>query len=319
MTGPLTRVLPFRRRAERTSGPSFFPEFPPAGAMLIAYVFFAQLGAAQTPPPVRSELANGLRVWVQEDHARPVALVQVTYSVGSLHDGPGTTGIAHYVEHMVYRATENIRNEDIYGYIDRIGGRYTGGTWPDVTKYGELVPSWAVESALRVTAERMTRAIFDSLEFERERSNVIAETNGYADQDPTSAFQDAMMQASFELHPYRYNSNTWARDNLVLTRSQAFEWYKRYYGPNNAVLAVVGDVNVDSVRAMVERHFGPLRRAPESGRLTIVEPPQRAEKRIIVTAPKVEKRLEILWRAPPAAHPDYPVLAALHWVLLHKL
>lgn len=256
---------------------------------------------------------------MQPDRSRPVAFVQITYKVGSLHETAGMTGIAHFVEHMVYRATENIRNEDIYGYIDRIGGRYTGGTWPEVTKYGELVPSWAVESALRVTAERMTHAIFDSLEFERERSNVIAETNGYADQDPLSAFRDAMMQASFELHPYRYNSNTWARDNLVLTRAQAFEWYKRYYGPNNAVLTVVGDVNIDSVRAMVERHFGALRRAPESGRITIVEPPQRAEKRVVLTAPNAEKRLEILYRAPQAAHPDYPVLAALKWVLLQKL
>jgi predicted Zn-dependent peptidase len=287
---------------------------------VVALILIAQLAAATpTNQATRFELSNGLRVWVQPDRSRPVAFVQVTYKVGSLHETAGMTGIAHYVEHMVYRATENIRNEDIYGYIDRIGGRYTGGTWPDVTKYGELVPSWAIESALRVTAERMTRAIFDSLEFERERSNVIAETNGYADQDPLSAFQDAMLQASFELHPYRYNSNTWARDNLVLTRAQAFEWYKRYYGPNNAVLAVVGDVDVDSVRAMVERHFRELTRAPESGRITIVEPPQRAEKRVIMTAPKVEKRLEILWRAPPAAHPDYPVLAALHWVLLHKL
>lgn len=294
--------------------------FHPHDNPVVALILIAQLAAA-TPAnqATRFELSNGLRVWVQPDRSRPVAFVQVTYKVGSLHETAGMTGIAHYVEHMVYRATENIRNEDIYGYIDRIGGRYTGGTWPDVTKYGELVPSWAVESALRVTAERMTRAIFDSLEFERERSNVIAETNGYADQDPISAFQDAMMQASFELHPYRYNSNTWARDNLVLTRAQAFEWYKRYYGPNNAVLAVVGDVNVDSVRAMVERHFGPLRRAPETGRITIVEPPQRAEKRVLLTAPKAEKRLEILYRAPQASHPEYPVLVVLSRVLSQKL
>lgn len=289
-------------------------------AAVIVFLLAAQRLAAQpSDGATRLELPNGLRVWVQADRTRPVALVQVTYKVGSLHETAGMTGIAHYVEHMLYRATANIRNEDSYGYIDRIGGRYTGGTWPDVTRYAELVPSWALESALRVTAERMTRARFDSLEFERERSNVIAETNGYADQDPLSAFQDAMMQASFELHPYRYNSNTWARDNLVLTRAQAYEWYRRYYGPNNAVLAVVGDVDVDSVRALVTRHFASLERAPESGRVTIVEPPQRAEKRVILTAPKVEKRLEILYRAPQASHPDYPVLAALRPVLSHKL
>src|SRR6185369_7789068 len=112
------------------------------------------LGAAQSPAPTRFELANGLRVWVQEDHTRPVVLVQVAYKVGAINETPGTTGTAHYVEHMVYRATEHIRNEDVYGYIDRIGGRYTGGTSRDGTTYGETVPRWALEAALRVTAER---------------------------------------------------------------------------------------------------------------------------------------------------------------------
>ena len=140
---------------------------------MIAFVVLAQLSAA-SPPPTRFELPNGLRVWVQEDRARPVALVQVTYHVGSLNETSGRTGIAHYVEHMVYRATQNVRNEDIYGYIDRIGGRYTGGTWPNFTRYAETVPAWALESALRVTAERMSRALFDSLEFERDRGSLAA-------------------------------------------------------------------------------------------------------------------------------------------------
>ena len=143
---------------------------------------------------------------------------------------------------MVYRATEHIRNEDVYGYIDRIGGRYTGGTSRDGTTYGETVPSWALEEALRTTAERMGRALFDSLEFERERNNVVTEANGFARQDPLTAYRDALMLASFEIHPYRYSSNTWARDNLAISRSDAYEFYKRYYGPNNAVLTVVGDV-----------------------------------------------------------------------------
>lgn len=275
--------------------------------------------AAPSPVATRFELPNGLRVWVQQDRTRPIALVQVTYKVGSLHDPIGNTGVAHYVEHMLYRATKNVRNEDSYGYIDRIGGRYTGGTWPEVTRYSELVPSWALESALHITAERMTNALFDSLEFERERSNVVTEANGYADQDPLSAFHDLMIQSAFELHPYRQNSNTWARDNLVLARSEAYDWYKRYYGPNNAVLAVVGDVDPDSVRALVVRHFGALPRARESGQIRVVEPPQRAEKHVRLVAPGVARRLEILYRAPHAAHADYPALVMVDQVLGMRL
>lgn len=271
---------------------------------MLTVLLLAQLAAV--PPPTRFELPNGLRVWVQEDHSRPVALVHITYHAGSLNESAGLTGIAHYVEHMVYRATENVRNEDVYGYIDRIGGRYTGGTWPDVTRYAETVPSWALESALRVTAERMTRARFDSLEFERERSNIVTEAHGFADTDPANALRDAVMLAAFELHPYRYSSNTWARDNLRLTRSQAYEWYREHYGPNNAVLVIVGDVNADSVRVLVTKHFGALRRAPKSGRIDVVEPTQRAEKRITMREPADSARLEIVYHAPSARHPAFP-------------
>lgn len=285
---------------------------------MLALITFAQItaagavGPATIAPAVRFELSNGLRVWVQEDHARPVALVQLTYKVGSLHESAGQTGIAHYVEHMVYRATQNVRNEDVYGYIDRIGGRYTGGTWPEFTQYTETVPGWALESALRVTAERMCCALFDSLEFERERSNVVTEANDFADADAINALRDALMATSFELHPYRYSSNSWARDNLTLTRAAAYDWYKRYYGPNNAVLVVVGDVVVDDVRRLVDKHFGRLSRAPASGAIAIQEPAQLAEKHVRVRYPGAKRQLVLLYRSPAGTDSAYPALVVLH-------
>ncbi|HEU4996806.1 MAG TPA: insulinase family protein [Gemmatimonadaceae bacterium] len=279
----------------------------------------AASSATPATPAERFELANGLRVWVQEDHSRPIALVQVTYKAGSINEQSGQTGIAHFVEHMVYRATRNIRNEDVYGYIDRIGGRYTGGTWPEFTRYAETVPSWALESALRVTAERMCCALFDSTEFERERSNVVTEANGFSDTDPASVLRDAVMYASFEAHPYRLNSNTWARDNLVLTRDEAFAWYKAYYGPNNAVLVVAGDVGLEDVRRLVEKHFASIPRAPGRGEVRVVEPPQRVEKRVELTYPGVKQLIEMVYHAPAASHADYPVLAVLSRVLSHRL
>jgi zinc protease len=273
----------------------------------------------QDGEPLRFELANGLRVWVQEEHRRPVALVQVSYRVGSINEGPGLTGTAHYVEHMVYRATENISNEDIYGFVDRIGGRWTGGTGSTATTYGETVPSWALEEALRISAERMGRALFDPVEFDRERNNVVTEANGFSDSGPLDALRDAVMLASFEVHPYRYGSNTWARDNLDLNRDEAFAFYQSYYGPNNAVLVVVGDVEVDEVRRLVDNHFGPLHPAPHSGEVRVVEPPQRVEKRVVLTYPVDEQRLEIVYRAPAAASPDYPLLVVVDRILAPRL
>jgi zinc protease len=278
-----------------------------------------EAAAVPSSSPVRFELPNGLRVWVQEDRRRPVAIVQIIYKVGSVNEGPGTTGLAHYVEHMVYRATKNIPNEDGYRFVDRIGGRWSGGTSPMQTMYRETVPSWALEETLVLTAERMTRSLFDETEFERERSNVVTEANGFSRTTPEAAFRDALMATSFEIHPYRHSSNTWARDNLTVTRDQAHDFYRRYYGPNNAVLAIVGDVSVDEVRRLVTRYFGPLEPAPETGEVRLVEPPSRAEKRLTLTHPEVEKRVEILYRAPQAAHRDYPVLAVLDRVLNSRL
>ena len=282
-------------------------------------VVLAASAHAVAQTPTRFELANGLRVWVQEDHARPVALVQVAYKVGAINEDPGTTGTAHYVEHMVYRATAHIHNEDVYGYIDRIGGRYTGGTSRDGTTYGETVPSWALEDALRTTAERMGRALFDSLEFERERNNVVTEANGFARQDPLTAYRDALMLASFEIHPYRYSSDTWARDNLAISRSDAYEFYKRYYGPNNAVLTIVGDVRPADVRRLVEKHFGPLARAPRSGEVRVVEPPQRVEKQVTLHYAGDRQYADLVYRAPAASQRDYTTLVVLDRVLAARL
>ena len=271
------------------------------------------------PDPVRFELDNGLRVWVQEDRRRPVAVVEISYGVGSLQEGPGTTGLAHYVEHMVYRATENTPNEDGYRFIDRIGGRWSGATGAMRTMYREIVPNWALEDALFLTAERMARSLFDEIEFERERSNVLTEAYGFSRSTPQAAFRDALMATSFEVHPYRNSSNTWARDNMTVTRDEAYDFYRHYYGPNNAVLAVVGNVSVDEVRRLVQKHFGGLTPAPRAGEVTLVEPPQRVEKRLTLAHPDVEKRVEILYRSPHAAHRDYPVLAVLDRVLSVRL
>jgi predicted Zn-dependent peptidase len=170
-----------------------------------------------------------------------------------------------------------------------------------------------------VTAERMCCALFDSLEFERERSNVVTEANGFAERDAVNAFRDALMYAAFEVHPYRYNSNTWASDNLALSRDEAYAWYKRHYGPNNAVLVVVGDVNAAEARRLVERYFASLPRAPGSGEIRLVEPPQKAEKRVAMSYRGSKQQLDILYRAPAASDPDFPALVVVNRLLADRL
>ncbi|MGH7617259.1 MAG: M16 family metallopeptidase, partial [Gemmatimonadaceae bacterium] len=137
--------------------------------------------------------------------------------------------------------------------------------------------------------------------------------------DPVAAYRDALMLASFEVHPYRYSSDTWARDNLSITRFDAYDFYKRFYGPNNAVLTVVGDVHPDDVRLLVEKHFGLLARAPLSGEVRVVEPPQRVEKRVVLRYAGDRQYLDFVYRAPQAAHRDYVTLVVLDKLLVARL
>ena len=259
-------------------------------------------------------LSNGLTVVVQVDRRLPLVNVTCMYRVGSANEAPGITGIAHYVEHMNFRATENIAKADLTGTIERIGGGWNGYTSLDQTLYAATVPTWALETVLNIEAERMARALFDPDDFERERTSVIAELQSY-ENDPASILWDKVLATSFELHPYRYNIIGWLTDVQAIKHEEALGFYKNFYGPNNAVLTIVGDVDPQQIRSLVEKHFGGLSPAPRSPAVRVVEPPQQGEKRITVVYPSSQAHLLMVFRAPPATHPDFPVLLVLDALL----
>jgi len=262
----------------------------------------------------RFRLPNGLTVVVQPDRQLPLVNVTCMYRVGSANEAPGITGMAHYVEHMSFRATENIAKADLTGTIERIGGRWNGYTSLDQTLYAATVPTWALETVLNIEAERMARTLFDPDEFERERTSVIAELQSY-ENDPASILWDKVLATSFELHPYRYNIIGWLTDVQAIKHEEALHFYKDYYGPNNAVLAIVGDVDPRQVRSLVEKHFAGLSPAPRSAAVRVVEPMQQGEKRVTVVHPSSQAHLLMVFRAPPATHSDFPVLLVLDALL----
>ncbi len=272
------------------------------------------LQAAEPPAVERFLLPNGLTVLVERDPRLPLVSVTCLYRVGSAHERPGITGIAHYVEHMNFRATKNFSKADVTGVIERIGGRWNGYTSLEQTLYGATVPTWALDTVLQLEADRMARAVFDPDEFQRERTSVIAELQGY-ENDPLSILWDQAVATSFEIHPYRYNIIGWLTDVATVERDTAYRFYRDFYGPNNAVLAIVGDVDPARVRVRVESHFGSLPPAAASTAVRAVEPPQRGEKRTTVVHPGSQPHLLLLFRAPEAIHADYPALLVLDAVL----
>ncbi len=273
----------------------------------------AQETPQQTGPRVeRFRLENGLTVLIERRAQLPLVNVTCLYRVGAANEVPGITGVAHYVEHMVFRGTENVSPADITGTFERIGGRWNAYTELDQTLYAETVPSWALESALRIEEERMSRARFDPAEFNRERGSVIAEINSYIS-EAGERLSDLVRMTSFEIHPYR--SNTLGYDVPEVTRDEAFRFYKGHYGPNNAVLVIVGDVELNPTRTLVKKYFGGLAQAPRSAEIRVVEPPQRGEKRVVLIYPGAQHHVEWAFRAPAATHPDFPALLVLDALL----
>ena len=195
--------------------------------------------------PVRSTvLENGLVVIAQEVRAAPLASVWCWYRVGSKDEPPGLTGVSHWVEHMNFKGTANITREDMTGIIERHGGTWNGYTWIDQTTYMETAASHALDQMLFIESERMARGVYDPADCESERTVIISELQG-GENDPEQLLDVEVTATAFKAHPYRHPTIGWLGDLQRMTRDDLFEFYRRFYAPNNATLVVVGDVSAD--------------------------------------------------------------------------
>jgi zinc protease len=278
----------------------------PPGALLL---LLAGPALAHAQPPAgftRARLENGLTVLVQEDHRAPLVSVGMMYAVGARNEAAGRTGIAHYVEHMNFRASARFPGGENTEAITRLGGRWNGYTWIDQTYYASTVPRAALGLALDIEADRMGAAVFDPRDFDRERSSVVAELRSY--DDPQSQLYDAVLAASFELHPYRHNTIGWLTDVEQITRDEALGFYRRFYHPGNAVLAIVGDVEAAQAMEEVRRRFGGRPASGETGAIRTVEPEQTGQRRVTVRRPGPHAQVTAAWRAPALADPDFAAM-----------
>jgi zinc protease len=254
----------------------------------------------------RTVLDNGLTVLVQEDHGVPLVSVAIMYAAGARNEAAGQTGIAHYVEHMNFRASARFPGSENTESITRLGGRWDGYTWIDQTYYAATVPREALGLALDIEADRMTAAAFDPGEFDKERTSVIAELHSY--DDPQSLLYDAVLAASFQLHPYRNNTIGFLTDVEQVTRDEAFRFYRRFYHPRNAVLAIVGDVDAAAAVEEVRRRFGAVASGGERGEVRTVEPEQDGQRRVVVRRPGPHALLMAAWRAPALREADFAAM-----------
>lgn len=254
----------------------------------------------------RAVLENGLTVLLAPDHSSPLVAVGMMYSAGARNERAGITGIAHYVEHMNFRSTKNFPGSEITDAITRLGGRWTGYTWIDQTYYAETVHRDALDRMLDIEFDRMANALYEPEDFEKERTSVIAELHSY--DDPREILYDAVLAASFEIHPYRHNTIGWLSDVEQVTRDEAYRFYRRFYHPNNAVLVVVGDMEPSLTLDKIRQRFGPLGPGGEPTVVRTVEPLQKGQRRVTIHRPGPHAEVLLAFRAPALTEPEFPAI-----------
>jgi len=253
-------------------------------------------------------LSNGLTVITKEMRQLPIASFWVWYRVGSRNEAAGTTGISHWVEHMMFQGTPTLGKGDIFRKVSANGGVLNGFTWIDYTAYFETLPSHRLDLSIAIESDRMANSLFMPEEVERERTVIISEREG-SENSPHFLLGEELGAAAFAAHPYGHSVIGWKSDLQAMTRDELYRHYQTFYAPNNAIVVAVGDFETAELLEQIQKRFGPIPSGPENPGVRTVEPLQRGERRVAVRYPAGMPALQVGYHAPSASNPDaYPVL-----------
>ncbi|ETR78542.1 zinc protease [Afipia sp. P52-10] len=264
------------------------------GALAIAAALPAAPAAAETPVvqrPASFSLANGLQVVVIPDHRTPVVTHMIWYKVGSADETPGKSGLAHFLEHLMFKGTERHPAGQFSQTVIRIGGQENAFTSTDYTGYFQRVPRDKLATVMEFEADRMTGLTLKDENVLPERDVVLEEYNMRVANSPDAKLTEQIMAALYLNHPYGRPVIGWKHEIEKLTREDALAFYKRFYAPNNATLIVAGDVQPDEVRALAEKTYGlqPSQPAIPAQRVRPQEPPPIAPRTVTLADPRVEQ------------------------------
>ncbi len=244
------------------------------------------------------QLDNGLRVIVKEDHRSPTAAHMVWYRVGSMDESNGTTGVAHVLEHMMFKGTPTVGPGEFSRRVAAAGGRDNAFTSRDYTAYFQQIPKQQLPAMMQIEADRMRHLTLDEKEFAQEIRVVMEERRLRTDDQPTSLLFEQMNAVAFQAHPYRVPIIGWMNDLENMSAGDARAWYDRWYAPNNAYVVVVGDVEHQQVFAWAESYYGALQARPLPSRKPQDEPPQQGIRRLTVKAPADLPVVIMAYKAP---------------------
>lgn len=226
-------------------------------------------------------LKNGLEVVVIEDHRAPVVVQMLWYRAGAADEDRGVSGVAHFLEHLLFKATDDLKAGELSDTVAANGGSDNAFTSQDYTGYYQRIAADRLELVMTMEADRMRDLRLSVDDIATERDVILEERNMRTENDPGALFGEQRNAAQYMNHPYGIPIIGWKHEMERLSLEDALAYYRRYYAPNNAILVVAGDVLPDDVLALAQKHYGPL--APTVDlpkRSRTVEPPQRAERRM---------------------------------------
>ena len=233
-------------------------------------------------------LDNGMDAIVIEDHRAPIVVHMVWYDTGAADEPPGKSGIAHYLEHLMFKGTDELEPGEFSRTVEAQGGSDNAFTGYDYTGYVQRVAADRLELMMKMEADRMVDLVLDDDDFLTERDVVLEERAQRTDSNPGALFGEQRSAAQYLNHPYGVPIIGWAHEAANLTLQDALDFYAVHYAPNNATLVVAGDVDPEEVRRLAETHYGPIPANPELGeRARPAEPPQIAARRLSYADPRV--------------------------------
>lgn len=270
--------------------------------------------SAGRPPIETFSLDNGLRVVLAPNPSSPTASVWVWYRVGSKNERPGITGASHWVEHMLFKGSPRYAKGEIDRAIVGVGGQLNAFTDTDFTAYFSTVPREHLAIPLDIEADRMTRASITDEEVERERTVIHSEREGNENW-PEFKVEEELFQLAFRLHPYRWDALGHREDIARMSPEELRTYYRRFYGPRNAVLVVAGGFEAETTARDIRSRFGSLPATGEDITVTDVEPPAQGERRSALAGPGTTPLLQIGWRCPALFDPETPATMVLDTLL----
>jgi len=263
----------------------------------------------------RYVLENGLKLLLLRDRSAPVVSYHTWFGVGSRHEKPGKTGLAHLFEHLMFNETANLPKGEFDRTLEAAGGEVNAATWVDWTFYYENVPSSELALVVRLEAERMQNLVLREPQVQSEKEVVANERRYRVDDDVEGAVNELLYKTAFTVHPYQWPTIGWMADIEGFTTADCEGFYSTYYAPNNATIAVVGDFDEAALLELVQGHYGAISRAELPKHEFQHEPEQTSERRVEIEKPTPTEKLSVGYKAPALGEPEYATLTVLNEVL----